>query len=310
MRKSQAARAPGNADFMGKGKKKEGQWHPLSDSFAKGVIAMVFLVIGYQTAVFVHRAAVVKIAAGRDSPDTVVVCSAAQPDRPASVSRVERRNSVHSDRAEAVRSNVPVKQAESFNFDPNTASEDDFCRLGFTPKQARSIINYRQKGGRFRRKSDFAKSFVVSDKIYRRLEPYIIIPKIDLNLADSAAFDSLPGIGGWYAAKMVRHREALRGYSNAEQLMDIRGFDSDKYEALSDLVTVSPEYVVPYPLWTLPADSLKLHPYIGTYETARAIVLYRDNNPSSDWSVEALAAAGIISGDNASRLSGCIILPP
>ncbi|MDE5955177.1 MAG: helix-hairpin-helix domain-containing protein, partial [Bacteroidales bacterium] len=257
-----------------------------------------------------HRAAVVKIAAGRDSPDTVVVCSAAQPDRPASVSRVERRNSVHSDRAEAVRSNVPVKQAESFNFDPNTASEDDFCRLGFTPKQARSIINYRQKGGRFRRKSDFAKSFVVSDKIYRRLEPYIIIPKIDLNLADSAAFDSLPGIGGWYAAKMVRHREALRGYSNAEQLMDIRGFDSDKYEALSDLVTVSPEYVVPYPLWTLPADSLKLHPYIGTYETARAIVLYRDNNPSSDWSVEALAAAGIISGDNASRLSGCIILPP
>ena len=42
-----------------------------SESFIVGVIAVVFLVIGYQTALFIHRAAVMKIAAGRDEPDTV-----------------------------------------------------------------------------------------------------------------------------------------------------------------------------------------------------------------------------------------------
>ena len=74
-------------------------------------------------------------------------------------------------------------------------------------------MEYRNKGGKFRRKSDFARSFVVSDSIYKRLEPYIDIPLIDLNLADSAAFDSLPGIGGWFASKMLAYRKELGGYS-------------------------------------------------------------------------------------------------
>ena len=41
--------------------------------YLTGVIAVVFLIIGYQTALFVHQAAVMKIAANRDEPDTVYV---------------------------------------------------------------------------------------------------------------------------------------------------------------------------------------------------------------------------------------------
>ena len=171
-------------------------------------------------------------------------------------------------------------------------------------------MNYRAKGGKFRRKSDFAKSYVVSDSIFRRLEPYIDIPLIDLNLADSADFDSLPGIGGWFAAKMLEHRKALGGYSYKEQLMDIYRFDEEKYKALEDLVTVSPEYVTPYPLWTLPADSLRLHPYIKNYETARSIVLYRENSDKSDLTPEGLHKAGIIDAETAVRLAGCKIRNP
>ena len=44
-----------------------------SESFIIGVIAIVFLVLGYQAAVFIHQAAVMKIAANHDSPDTVFV---------------------------------------------------------------------------------------------------------------------------------------------------------------------------------------------------------------------------------------------
>ena len=36
-----------------------------------GVVALVFMIIGYQTALFVHSAAVMKIEANRDRPDTV-----------------------------------------------------------------------------------------------------------------------------------------------------------------------------------------------------------------------------------------------
>ena len=277
-----------------------------SNSFLTGVIALTFLIVGYQTALFVHRAAVVSIAANRDKPDTVYVYrDKNEPDNPPA--QAVRRNSHHSDRAVAVRNNVPRKKVESFRFDPNTVSVDELCRLGFSPKQAQSIENYRNKGGRFRRREDFAKSFVVSDSIYKRLEQYIDIPLTDLNLADSAAFDALPGIGAWFASEIIRHRNALGGFSYKEQLMDIYRFDQEKYDALSDLVEVDPEHVTPYLLWELPADSLSRHPYIRSYETARAIVLYRDNNPPENCTVEGLAEAGIISSDAARQLSRCFI---
>lgn len=289
----------------------------LSESFIIGVIAIVFLVVGYQTALFIHQASVMKIAANRDEPDTVYVYVTRAPDGPEGPGReksealvVEKRMAVHPPRAEAVRENAPPRNIESFVFNPNTVSIEDLCRLGFTPKQARAIDNYRQKGGRFRRKEDFAKSYVVDDSVYRRLEAYVDIPLTDLNVADSAAFDALPGIGGWFASKMVEHREALGGYSYKEQLLDIYRFDQVKYDALKDLITVSPEHITPYPLWTLPADSLRRHPYIKNYETARSIVFFRENTAPDQWTIDALLAAGILTEDQWNSLSGCCIALP
>ena len=284
--------------------------------YLTSIIAVVFLIIGYQTALFVHQAAVMKITANRDEPDTIYIYE--YPDSRSSGARagaainrvaveVKRKNADHSDRAAEVRANVPRKTVESFQFNPNTASVEDLCRLGFSPKQAASIVEYRNKGGKFRRKSDFARSFVVSDSIYKRLEPYIDIPLIDLNLADSAAFDSLPGIGGWFASKMVEYRKELGGYSYKEQLMDIWKFDREKYDNLSDLITIDETHIRPYPLWTHPIDSLRLHPYIRNYETARAIVLFRENNLPDSCTVSALARAGILPPDLATKLSRCVI---
>ena len=289
-------------------RKEEKERGAVSQSFVMGVIALVFLAIGYQTALLVHNAAVTKIAANRDEPDTVFVY--VEPDKEQTAgNEVRRKNAPHSARVEAVRKNLPLKRVETFTFDPNTVSVEDLCRLGFTLKQAESIERYRKKGGRFARKEDFSRSYVVSDSVYRRLEPYIEIPPVDLNAADSAAFDALPGIGGWYASRIIRHRDLLKGYSYKEQLMDIERFGRERFDALSDLIQVGEEYVVPYPLWTLPADSLRLHPYIGDY-AAEGIVLYRENNPKNLWTVEGLKKAGVLHPDHASKLERCLIRQP
>ena len=294
----------------------------LSESFIIGVIAIVFLVVGYQSALFVHHAALTKIAANRDNPDTVYVyipssasTDSAVKDLPVDVdysikiseARSVRKNSEHPPRAEAVRERLPRSKIESFRFNPNTISVEDLCRLGFSQKQAQAIDNYRSKGGRFRTKDDFARSYVVADSIFRRLESYIDIPLVDLNTADSAAFDALPGIGGWFASKIIEHRKALGGYSYKEQLMDIYRFDQEKYDKLKDLVTVQPEYMTPYPLWTLPVDSLRMHPYIKNYETAKAIVIFRENTPSDQLTIDALRDAGILQQDMAVKFSGCCL---
>ena len=274
----------------------------LSESFIIGVLALVFLLVGYQTALFIHRAAVTKIAANRDIPDTVFVYKEVPQVRE---TVVVHKSSNHVPRAQAVRKNTPFRRVESFRFNPNTVSVEDLRRLGFSPKQAESIDNYRKKGGVFRRKEDFARSFVVADSVYHRLEKYIDIPLVDLNDAGIEELDALPGIGEWFARKIVEYREELHGYSFKEQLLDIYNFDQEKYDGLSDLITVRRPYVLP--LWELPADSLRRHPYIRDMETALSIVLFRDNNPKDLWKVENLRSAGILPQKDADRLGRCVL---
>ena len=296
-------------------RKDEKEREGVSRSFVMGVIALVFLIIGYQTALLIHNVAVTRVTANRDIPDTVYVFNTPSVlpsgacDDAVAEKIVQRKEASHSVRVEKMREKIPYTKVESFRFNPNTVSVENLCRLGFTTKQAKAIDNYRKKGGRFARKSDFAKSFVVSDSIYRRLEPFIDIPLLDLNLADSAAFDALPGIGGFYASKMVEYRTRLGGYSFKEQLLDIDRFGKERFEALSDLITVSEEYMLPYPLWSLPADSLRLHPYIGE-QSAADIVLFRQNTPKEKWTVKELKKAGIIDSDLALLLESCHIEDP
>ena len=76
---------------------------------------------------------------------------------------------------EAARVDIPIA-AGSFNFNPNTIGADSLQLLGFSPKQAQSILNYRNKGGKFRVKRDFAKLYVVDSAKYAALVPYILLP--------------------------------------------------------------------------------------------------------------------------------------
>ena len=308
-------------------------------SFRVGAVALIFLIIGYQVALFVYKASVVRTVEKRTSPDTVYVVDRALAEEILHLGKEETAGGASVSARDSVRSHVPSdsriheaadgsvtvrrtapqsprteelvrehtpRRYESFRFNPNTVSVEDLMRLGFSRKQAQSIDSYRQKGGKFRRKDDFARSFVVADSVFERLAPYIDIPLVDINAADSAAFDALPGIGPWFAAKMVSYREELHGYSHAGQLMEIWRFDEEKYNALSDLITVGE--CEPYPLWTLPEEELRLHPYLR--HAAHSIILYRRSMPRDAWTVERLHAEGAIDDGTFEKLRCCRIAAP
>ena len=67
-------------------------------------------------------------------------------------------------------------RGERFRFDPNTISSDSLQRLGFSAKQAQSILKYRAKGGKFRYREDFSRLYVVDSAVYAALEGYIALP--------------------------------------------------------------------------------------------------------------------------------------
>ena len=287
----------------------------LKNSFTTGAIALVFLIIGFETALFVHKAAVTRLVADRDRPDTVYVVERirqkagikAEPAEEEKDTVLVRKPAGHSPEAVRIREKAAPRRVETFRFNPNTVSLEDLMRLGFSEKQAQSVINYREKGGRFRRPADFAKSYVVADSVFERLEPFISIPRIDINKADSAAFETLPGIGPYFASKMVSYRTSLGGYSHPEQLLEIYHFDREKYDGLKDLITCSPP--TPYPIWTLSERELARHPYISRDE-AHSIVLYRTHQPPETWTAEGLNRAGIISAEHYAKLSRCVLARP
>ena len=63
-----------------------------------------------------------------------------------------------------------------FNFNPNSASENDLFKLGFTEKQIKTLKNYLSKGGHFFYRSDLRKIYGISGEQYEILEPYIDLP--------------------------------------------------------------------------------------------------------------------------------------
>jgi competence ComEA-like helix-hairpin-helix protein len=68
-----------------------------------------------------------------------------------------------------------VDVSEPFPFSPNLASMDDLLRLGIPQKAAQSMVNYRSKGGVFRRKEDVRKIYNFPPELYAKLESFIII---------------------------------------------------------------------------------------------------------------------------------------
>ncbi len=62
---------------------------------------------------------------------------------------------------------------------------------------------------------------------------------IDLNSADEAALDALPGVGPVMAGNIIAWRQANGRFSTVEQLQEITGIGPSRFAQISGLVTVS-----------------------------------------------------------------------
>lgn len=189
---------------------------------------------------------------------------------------------------------------EYFNFNPNTATVSELRKLGLGNRVSKSIINYRSKGGVFRKKEDLKKIYGLSDSDYFKLEPYIVIPvndaiqkpggiveqandrvatskkMIELNIADSLQLVSLPGIGPVLAARIIKYRDRLGGYVHSDQLLEVYGLKPETYEMVKDGVRVDSSSVKKIVINLVSAADLKKHPYFR--EIAAPLVSYRDQH--------------------------------
>ena len=305
----------------------------LSKTAASGLVALVFLVLGFQLAIFVVK--VVErspvgvgddVAVGAEDVKVAEAADGPLPSEHFSASEVKARSrevsgsgarsrevsggGARSREASPQRSRyggyerpsvAAARTYESFVFDPNTVSLEDLQRLGLSPRQAESIENYRSKGGRFRTKADFQKMYVVSDTLFARLESFIEIPKLELNAADSASLVALRGIGPWYARRILDYRQRLGGFFDKTQLLEIDGLDAERFAGLADEVSVDPSRIRRLDIWHAPDSLLARHPYIGA-RGARSLVRYRELYDSTRWTLPDLAREQVLSQENIEKL--------
>ncbi len=83
----------------------------------------------------------------------------------------------------------PKSEAELFTFNPNSASVEDFIKLGLSKKIANIISHYREKGGHFYRKEDLKKIYGVTFDDYERLEKFISLEE-NSKIAKNYNFDT------------------------------------------------------------------------------------------------------------------------
>jgi competence protein ComEA len=179
-----------------------------------------------------------------------------------------------------------------FYFDPNTANIDDWIRLGASEKQAASIKKYLAKGNKFRRPDDLRKIYVLNDELKDKLVPYVRIKygedakdkekaepmySIEINSADSSAFESLYGIGPYRASKIIHYRMLLGGFYSVQQISEIRNLPDSVFQMIKPHLKVDPSKISQIDINSADFGMLRKHPYIHK-RIAQAIIDYRNFN--------------------------------
>lgn len=186
---------------------------------------------------------------------------------------------------------------------PNDAQFDDFLRVGFSEKQAKSCINYRSKGGKFHKESDLMKIYSISENDYNRLKQYVIVPKenktrewkredynkkekhiipsntvsikiVSINSCDTTDLMNLPKIGSFRARKIIEYRDKLGGFYDISQLLNVYSIDSELVSEIGKYIIVDTLAIKKINVNEASFKEIVHHPLIS-YETTKNIVTYK-----------------------------------
>lgn len=189
-----------------------------------------------------------------------------------------------------------VYRIPSSKFNPNDLSKKDWMEMGLSEKQVNVILKFSQKG--LRSNKDLEKIYVMPKELFNLLKDSTIfdVPiaekvnssvesrnetieiQVELNLANEAKLMEIPGIGPFYAKKIIEEREKLGGFIHETQLLNIWKFDEKKLEDIRSYILIDTNLVKKIDLNTASFYDFYNHPYFSK-EVANSIVKMRKQKP-------------------------------
>lgn len=182
--------------------------------------------------------------------------------------------------------------AQLFAFDPNTATKEELMQLGLRERVAGAIVNYRSKGGKFKKAQDLQKIYTLSEDDYRRLAPYIRVagsgsprsdaaePQVfllfpfDPNTANEAELRTL-GLPENVARAILRFREKGGKYRKKEDLQKIYTLSDTQYRRIEPYITIE-ETTSPPPSYTTAERP-------ASYEKSESVVVDINQATQEEW---------------------------
>jgi DNA uptake protein ComE-like DNA-binding protein len=181
-----------------------------------------------------------------------------------------------------------------FEFDPNSASADDWKKLGFGEKQIATIQNYTAKGGKFKSAEDLKKIYGIKNEQYEKIKNYITISSaqkskqinkktiVDLNNAGVEMLKNYGGFWRYNAEKIVQYRTALGGFVDKSQLYELYGVKKEYVDKITDSIFIDLSRLTKIRINFASTDEFAKHPYLSG-KNAQDITRFRDlNGPFTD----------------------------
>jgi len=138
--------------------------------------------------------------------------------------------------------------------------------------------------------------------IGKRTEP---IGKLEINTADSAALDKLPGIGPAFARRIIKYRCILGGFYSLNQLNEVYGINTETIRKIEKHLFIDTSKIQKIAINTAGFKEINAHPYIS-YEQTKAICKIRSKQKFV--SFIQLAEAGIFSIDEWEKIRPYLIV--
>ena len=116
---------------------------------------------------------------------------------------------------------------------------------------------------------------------YDSIKSLTVKPKtiliVELNSADTFDLQQLRGIGPAFARRIVNYRERLRGFYDKQQVLEVFGMDTVRYQMIEKNLRVNPDSIHPFDLNTVAFKELLHHPYFP-FAITKNIMIYRQKN--------------------------------
>ena len=214
-------------------------------------------------------------------------------------------DSVSNNKVEIKNDSSSINKVDFFVFDPNTIDAEGWKKLGLNDRLIATILNYRNKGGKFRTAEDIRKIWGLKKEDADRLIPFVqiqsttdnynnytnnynysknksssqkkITTPIDINIATAEELMQLPGMNHSLPFRIINYREKLGSFVNLQQIKTAYGMTDSIYQLINPYLKIDLNTIKKININTASEYELSLNPNISR-DIAKAIIIYRNQH--------------------------------